>query len=592
MFFTNAGFCQGVVGMPEFNILYHGYDNLLQLGYKEGLVDVSLKAEGATLTKSADGYIVRTLKGSRQTEITGTLKNGDTVCHQYYRNLYLPPPTLYWGDSQNGGAASAEESLLLLRYPPGIILESEFNIIDWEVIIGDQTLSGKGDHLNDQVRMCIYSQELKQVNVTVVVNFNSKINPEYTRKSAGTYTIDNPYFQKSVSNAKIIIIDRDSSNNEIFDPSNPFSLIGLVQRNIFRDQLGMSKIQSQRLLNNGANLIPQSVEYMPQIPLLEDDPSKSNYKVLRVDTLPDGTQQFRYADSPKLFYDVEDINRIVLYQSTFIDAISGQSTYTISHVGLAKKYLGSEKYDVVCIVPFDEISQVSAVKTFSKTNDSVILQIHESFTPGSDWQTIDSQRGSLTYFPFVSHDFGNVQLPFLADPLKVNEFENYFDTLVFKMSERSPFPLVNIYGEDSTRILDNGKNEVVYPPLEKIYDLVLAPNKITSAYLFYSIKTKSMFLGPCFSIDKIIYTINTPKGEYAFCEVEFQPHSFASEKLSEFDVFLNQMEWKKQIQQAVSTGRAYDLTNKKDIKEMDKQFNLDSYMGVPVNLLGVCVGCK
>ncbi len=591
VFLSNSSFSQGVVGMPEFNVLYHGYDNIVQLGFQDGLIDVSLKAEGAILTKTSNGYIVRTVKGSRQTEIIGTLKNGDTVCHYSYRNMTLPKPVLFWGTGVDGGVASSEESLLVLRCPAGVIFENEFNIIDWKVTIGDQTIRGKGDHLNDEVRKCIYSQELKDVTVSVEVNFNANLNP-LTQKSAGTYTIANPYFQKSVSNAKVLFIDRDSSNNEIFDATNPFSLIGLAQRNIFQDQLCLPKIQSQRLLENGANLTLQSVEYIPQIALLEDDPTKPNYKELKIDTLPDGTLQFRYSESPKFFYDVQDINRIVLYQSSFIDIISGQKTYTISHVGLAKKYLGSEKYDVVCVLPFAELSQASAIRTFSKTTDSMTLQIHKSLTPGSDWPTIDFQGGTLTYFPFVSTEFGNVQLPFLSEPSKIKEFENYFDTLVYKMSERSPYPLVNIYGDDSTRVMDNGKIEVVYPPLEKIYDLVLAPDKMTSAYLFYTIKTKSTYLGPCFSPEKIVYTINTPKGEYAFCEVEFLPHSSASGSIYKFDVLLSQLEWKKQIQQAVATGRVYDLTNKKDIKALDKQFNLDSYMGAPANLLGVCVGCN
>jgi len=115
---SSAGFCQGVVFNLELNSLYHGYDNLIQIGYQEGLVDVSLQAEGATLTKTSKGYIVRTLKGSKLTEITGTLKNGDTVCHYYYRNMPLPQPVLYWGYSRNGEMASPEEKLLLLHYSP------------------------------------------------------------------------------------------------------------------------------------------------------------------------------------------------------------------------------------------------------------------------------------------------------------------------------------------------------------------------------------------------------------------------------------------------------------------------------------------
>jgi hypothetical protein len=594
VFLSNSSFSQGVVGMPELNVLYHGYDNIVQLGFQDGLDDVSLKAEGAILTKTSKGYIVRTVKGSRQTEIIGTLKNGDTVCHYYYRNMFLSTPVLFWGTAEDGGQASSEESLLVLRYPNGVIFENEFNIIDWMVTIGDQTIKGKGDHLNDEVRKCIYSQELKDVTVSVVVTAKSNLN-QLRQISAGIYTITNPYFQKSVLNAKVFFIDRDSSNNEIFDASNPFSLIGLVQRNLFRDQLCLSKIQSQRLLENGANLTLQSVEYKPQIALLEDDPTKSNYKDLQIDTLSDGTLQFRYAESPKFFYDVQDINRIVLYQSTFIDKISGQRTYGISHVGLAKKYLGSEKYDVVCVLPFHEISSLSEIETIQKIVDTNILNLYKYILPNIDNGVAYSapyQGAQLEYFPNVRNQYGDLKLPFFSNSFEVEKYSNEFDTMVYKVLP-SQVPLWNIYGEDSTRTLNNGTVEVVYEPSMKIYELILAPDEDITMYLNYKIELISTEIGlePCFIPRKVVYTVKTEDGEYAFCEVQILESNWFNE-FKNYCFPISQFEWKKLIREAIENGRSYDLLNKKDIKALDKEFNLDSYMGVPANLLGVCVGCN
>jgi hypothetical protein len=593
VFLSNASFSQGVVGMPELNVLYHGYDNKVQLGYQEGLADVSFKAEGATLTKTSNGYIVHTVKGSRQTEIIGTLKNGDTVCHNYYRNMRLPSPALFWGTGEDGGVASSEEKVLILRYHQGIVMENKFLISSWQVAIGERVFSGKGNMLSANVKEFIHTQATEKLKVSIVVEYTSTLNKNI-KKTSGTYFVENPYFQGGVSNAKVYIIDKDSSNQDIFDPTNPFSLVGLVQHNTLPNLSCLSKIQSNRLLNTGAKmfLFQSKMQY---IPLVEDNPSSTNFGNNKLETLPDGTMMYKYPEPINLYYDVYNINRIVLYESTFIDSMSGQKTTTISHVGLAKKYADSEKFDLVCVIPFNEIALSSDIETFQQVNDSLILNQYTRIPSNLDWDRAMQFGAQLEYLPNMLTQYGHVKLPFFSGSSKFDEYAHVFDSVDFVLEEQSPYPIATkFYGEDSTRILSDGTVEVVYPEREKVFNSLSAPADSIHMYVFSELK--NIFYTnrnqPCFAPRRVVYTVNTKDGEYAFCEITYLNDYSYSYLFNDYIVALSQLEWKKQVQQAVSKGRAYDLTNKKDIKALDKQFNLDSYMGVPANLLGVCVGCN
>jgi len=127
----------------------------------------------------------------------------------------------------------------------------------------------------------------------------------------------------------------------------------------------------------------------------------------------------------------------------------------------------------------------------------------------------------------------------------------------------------------------------------KIYELILAPDEDITMYLNYKIELISTEIGlePCFIPRKVVYTVKTEDGEYAFCEVQILESNWFNE-FKNYCFPISQFEWKKLIREAIENGRSYDLLNKKDIKALDKEFNLDSYMGVPANLLGVCVGCN
>jgi len=462
------------------------------------------------------------------------------------------------------------------------------------VTIGERVFNGKGNLINDEVKKLIYVQNVNKVKAIVEVNYTSKVNPT-AEKTSGIFWFENPYYQNRVSDAKVYFIDKDSSNTEIFDPESPNSLIGLVQHNTFQNQWYLSKIQSNRLLNSGANLF-KSPSAFQTIPFVEDNPKSPNYGMPKIEVLPDGTMMYNYPEPANLYYDVLDINRIVVFESTFIDSMSGQKTTTISHVGLAKKYSGSGKYDVVCVIPFNEISSSLDIETIQETTDSLILNQYKRIPSNLDWDQVLQFGSKLEYLPNMFTQYGHVTLPFFSSSSKFDEYAHVFDTVDFVLEERSTIPLANVYGEDSTRLQSNGNVEIVYPEREKIFKSISAP--VDSIHVYVISEIENVFFTdrtqPSFKPQRVVYTVNTKDGEFAFCQISYlnrQEYSYSS-LFDRYIVPLSQLEWKKQIQQSVSKGRAYDLTNKKDIKALDRQFNLDAFQGLPANLLGVCVGCK
>ena len=58
---------QGLVSMPEMNILYKNYDNVLNMGFANGLENLTIQIEGAKWKKSGNGsYIIRPDENSRE----------------------------------------------------------------------------------------------------------------------------------------------------------------------------------------------------------------------------------------------------------------------------------------------------------------------------------------------------------------------------------------------------------------------------------------------------------------------------------------------------------------------------------------------
>lgn len=87
--------------------------------------------------KTASIYVVAIKKGHR-----------DTLRTIQYRLLDLPDPTLFWGGAQDNEKANCKEPALFAKYLAGYTLNATFNVQDWKLKIGADTISGTGSNIS------------------------------------------------------------------------------------------------------------------------------------------------------------------------------------------------------------------------------------------------------------------------------------------------------------------------------------------------------------------------------------------------------------------------------------------------------------
>lgn len=90
---VNSIFAQGIVGLPEFRVLYKNYDNLIQIG-GESSENFQIKCEGGTLTrKENDIYLVRVVGNVKTIRIMVSRDAGDTS-EFFFKVKSLPLPEI------------------------------------------------------------------------------------------------------------------------------------------------------------------------------------------------------------------------------------------------------------------------------------------------------------------------------------------------------------------------------------------------------------------------------------------------------------------------------------------------------------------
>ena len=183
---------QGAIEMPEFNILYRGYDNQVE-ATASGYDKTVLSASGASISGSGP-YIVKPTGRGREAYLTVSGKNtatGKTASLKKvkYRVLRLPNPEISWGRVMSGGKVTKGASTrLFAKYPPEIPLKANWRIVDWSVQIPGvvRPLSGSGSNFSSATRMINTAKS-----GTVVVFTCGVIGPDgVSRRRAGSFTIN------------------------------------------------------------------------------------------------------------------------------------------------------------------------------------------------------------------------------------------------------------------------------------------------------------------------------------------------------------------------------------------------------------------
>ena len=141
----------GSIEMPEFNVLYRGYNNKVN-ATASGFESTELNASGATLSRNGQQYVVRPTGSGRTAHLTVSGRTGDgravPLKRVEYRVLNLPDPTLYWGATKAGGRIPVGDTRIFMKYGPSIPLDARFTIERWEMSAGTQPVGGTGNNVS------------------------------------------------------------------------------------------------------------------------------------------------------------------------------------------------------------------------------------------------------------------------------------------------------------------------------------------------------------------------------------------------------------------------------------------------------------
>lgn len=189
---------------PELNILYRGYENkIIPAVLNSNDREMLLIGKGVTITKpeGVEYYIAKTNNRDRVVSISVNLIDKfDTlfVREIQYRVSNLPDPYLYWGDARQDGNADLHEKNIDVKYPHEIPLMCTFKIVNWEVIVNEKSISGKGNDLSKAEAL------LKSVKTTttVTIKMTVKSTDGILRMRQGTWNV-NPWEITEESKVKL-----------------------------------------------------------------------------------------------------------------------------------------------------------------------------------------------------------------------------------------------------------------------------------------------------------------------------------------------------------------------------------------------------
>ncbi len=139
---------QGVVSLPDMNVLYRGYDNKIE-ATASGYPEAKVTGSGVSVTKSGAGYVGRVSGGGKEATISISGFNKATnksvpLGSFKFRVRNLPPPSLFFGGAEDGGQASRAETKIFAKYGPEIPLNVSFQVLTWELVVAGAPITAKG----------------------------------------------------------------------------------------------------------------------------------------------------------------------------------------------------------------------------------------------------------------------------------------------------------------------------------------------------------------------------------------------------------------------------------------------------------------
>ncbi len=138
---------QGTVSLPQLNVLYKGYNNIVE-GVASGYDQTVLSGNGVTLTKSGSQHIAKVTTSGKTASIdimgvNSVSKKKVKLGTYTFRVMILPDPEFYFGATESGGKVPPGETRLFSRYKNSP-LDAKFDIVSWELSTSNSPRPEKG----------------------------------------------------------------------------------------------------------------------------------------------------------------------------------------------------------------------------------------------------------------------------------------------------------------------------------------------------------------------------------------------------------------------------------------------------------------
>ncbi len=192
-------FSQGALSLPEMNVLFRNYDNIIEIGTGGYKKEVLLVSENLSFTQTDDKSVYHARVSSSKREATiyiVSVDKKDTLKSFKYRLRNLPAPTLFLGKVPDGKEISIIDNDSLVVKGNNVVLPTDwkFHVICYEVFWEglDHRLLGSGSVFSTEI-----VAELKDLQLTlgpnesIAVKIEAKVdddqNDNVERKISGTF---------------------------------------------------------------------------------------------------------------------------------------------------------------------------------------------------------------------------------------------------------------------------------------------------------------------------------------------------------------------------------------------------------------------
>lgn len=185
---------QGAIGLPEMNMLYRNYNNIVEFALNGSYDSIWLVGNGVEVSPWNDQYIARVVGTGREASLSLYSKKGNTTTSHgvyKYRVSDLPQPCVYYGSVLMESIKYIHESaftgftILYAKYPPEIPLKAVFEVGKVVAWIGNERIEFYGKKLPDEFLVAFEKAEkgteIKFESIQVIGPERFEIHGDFTR---------------------------------------------------------------------------------------------------------------------------------------------------------------------------------------------------------------------------------------------------------------------------------------------------------------------------------------------------------------------------------------------------------------------------